>query len=347
MDPLSSLPPFPESWYFACRSDDLRSGAILPIRLAGRDLVVYRTSHGRAVAADARCPHLGASFATGGSVEGGELRCGMHGFCFDGDGRCTRTGYGGRIPAKALLRTHRVLERNGLVMVWFSAAGRAPAWEIPALDLAGFSSLTTKAYALRGHPQETTENSVDLGHLHVLHGYRDVEMTAPLRTEGAYLTTSFAFSRSAEFLGSLDEARVFYTAHVHGLGYSFVDVDVPRFGVRTQQFVLTRPTDAGELEMTIGIRARPSAAPGASLHARIAHRALSEVLSLLVFQAFKADVSRDFPIWEKKAYLAQPALAEGDGPIGAYRRWARQFYPELHAPAALDARAFERAGGAA
>ena len=35
---------------------------------------------------------------------------------------------------------------------------------------------------------------------------------------------------------------------------------------------------------------------------------------------------QDRAIWENKIWLPVPALAEGDGPIGRYRQWARQFY---------------------
>ena len=119
-------------------------------------------------------------------------------------------------------------------------------------------------------------------------------------------------------------------AQIH-LGYSFVDVEVPRFGFRTQQFVLTRPTDEGALELTLGIRVRPLADPTkGSLRSRLSHQGLGEILALLIFQGFKADVRQDIPVWNRKLFLAQPALAEGDGPIGAYRRWARQFYGEAH-----------------
>ena len=34
----------------------------------------------------------------------------------------------------------------------------------------------------------------------------------------------------------------------------------------------------------------------------------------------------DLEIWEHKAYLARPRLADTDGPIMAFRRWAAQFY---------------------
>jgi hypothetical protein len=49
-------------------------------------------------------------------------------------------------------------------------------------------------------------------------------------------------------------------------------------------------------------------------------------------ELFIAEVERtlleDIPIWENKAYLERPLLCEGDGPIGLYRSWVRQFYPK-------------------
>ncbi|WP_406388980.1 hypothetical protein [Streptomyces sp. NBC_00211] len=34
--------------------------------------------------------------------------------------------------------------------------------------------------------------------------------------------------------------------------------------------------------------------------------------------------------WHTKRYQPAPRLADGDGPIMAYRRWAQQFYPGQH-----------------
>ena len=34
----------------------------------------------------------------------------------------------------------------------------------------------------------------------------------------------------------------------------------------------------------------------------------------------------DVAIWENKAWRDRPVLSDGDGPIGALRRWYRQFY---------------------
>jgi hypothetical protein len=49
-----------------------------------------------------------------------------------------------------------------------------------------------------------------------------------------------------------------------------------------------------------------------------------------VGRAFIAEVTRqleqDIPIWEHKIYFDHPVLCGGDGPVGLFRRWCKQFY---------------------
>jgi hypothetical protein len=51
-----------------------------------------------------------------------------------------------------------------------------------------------------------------------------------------------------------------------------------------------------------------------------------------VGQAFVKEVDKQFredmPIWEHKAHLVRPALADNDGPFMKFRKWAAQFYAE-------------------
>ena len=61
----------------------------------------------------------------------------------------------------------------------------------------------------------------------------------------------------------------------------------------------------------------------------LAGELLSPLMARYILTNFAADAAQDFPIWVNKRYLAQPALAKGDGPVGKYRRWARQFYKNL------------------
>jgi hypothetical protein len=37
-------------------------------------------------------------------------------------------------------------------------------------------------------------------------------------------------------------------------------------------------------------------------------------------------MEQDIPIWENKVFAPRPVLCEGDGPIGRFRAWAKQFY---------------------
>jgi hypothetical protein len=42
-------------------------------------------------------------------------------------------------------------------------------------------------------------------------------------------------------------------------------------------------------------------------------------------------MGEDIPIWENKVFRPRPVLCDGDGPIGQFRRWCRQFYSEVAA----------------
>jgi hypothetical protein len=51
-----------------------------------------------------------------------------------------------------------------------------------------------------------------------------------------------------------------------------------------------------------------------------------------VGDAFATEVDRQFvediPVWEHKAHLVRPALADNDGPFMKFRKWYSQFYAE-------------------
>jgi hypothetical protein len=71
------------------------------------------------------------------------------------------------------------------------------------------------------------------------------------------------------------------------------------------------------------------------VHLRLAVtvRKVGEEATRAVGEAFLREVhhqlEEDTPIWENKAYVEHPLLVDGDGPIGIFRAWSRQFYPEL------------------
>lgn len=354
----------PEGWFAVAFSHELKPGRVTSGVLAGQPIVVWRTASGQIGASGAHCPHLGAHLGRGGTVEGETLRCPFHGFRFGLDGGCVATGYDTRPPRAATLATIPVVERHGAVLAWHHPAGDRPGWTVPAADptagpvdtvdgdhgLGGSGSaaaeprwgrLRTHSYELPGHPQETSENSVDLGHLAIVHGYRRVEPQGEPEADGPVLRVAYAMHRPLGLPGT-DRApglrrlatRVSFRATLHGLGVSVVEASIPRLGVRTHQLVLATPTESGRITLRIGMRvALPFTGTGntagrrAVRTAAAAAGAATRLATEAALLGFRHDVARDVPIWAAKAYLPTPAVAAGDGPILAYRRWAAQFYP--------------------
>ena len=341
MPARNSLPPYPNGWFAVGFSDELPRGGLLARPFMGQDVVVYRTQSGQACAVDAYCAHLGAHFGYGGSVEGEWLRCPFHGFCYDTHGNCVKTGYGTKPPPTAKLRVWHLRETNGVLLLYHDCANAAPTWDIPALDLDGWTRAIYRKFTLLDHPQETTENSVDIGHFAFVHKYRNTRMLREAVTDGAYLSTAYAAQRAAPGL-----ARLFpnvwldfqFETQIHGLGYSLVNVTVPGARVEARLWVLPTPIDDERIQLYLATRIK--IAESSKIHPLLAplpKRALHALINRVMLNSLANDAQQDFVIWQNKKYVQPPALAEGDGPIGKYRQWAKQFYgdvnPEVRSPA--------------
>jgi len=326
----SKLFPYPNSWYVIENSANLKKGELIEKQIAGRRFVLFRTASGTACLADAYCPHLGGHFAHGGHVEGESIVCPFHHFCFDTNGNCTKTGYGTKPPPKAILKTYPIEEKNGFILYWHHEKGEAPTWEVPSTDNVGWTAIKTADYMLNSHPQETTENSVDVGHFSVIHKYSNINSLRALSVEGAYLNASYQFNRAPEgFIGKGTQGiKAKVNIHVHGLGYSFVEVDLPEMELKTRQYVFPTPIGENKIHLKIGmsVNTRFKSAKIHPVLPILPKKILVKILLNKAFAGYVNDISQDFEIWENKAYINNPALAKGDGPIGKYRQWARQFY---------------------
>jgi hypothetical protein len=216
-------------------------------------------------------------------------------------------------------------------MAYHALADESPGWHVPRLDMEGWTPMLSKAWSFRGHPQETSENSVDVGHFTCVHGYNDVKTIKEAQTRGPYLGATYGMSRPAKFLGiPMGNVATEFDVHVHGFGYSLVEVDLPSMGIKTRQFVLSCPTDKERIDFRIGLSIkRTGGAVGA----------LAPLLARMAFREFVHDVHQDFPMWKNKKYIAPPVLARGDGPVGVFRQWAKQFYPQPQASHQLEAHA--------
>ena len=56
-------------------------------------------------------------------------------------------------------------------------------------------------------------------------------------------------------------------------------------------------------------------------------RAMTDgLIARALLRVYRSELEQDFAIWTHKRYVDLPVLASGDGPVGLYRRWVRQFY---------------------
>jgi len=327
MNTRALLPPFPVGWYVVSLSDELKLGDVKPMKFMGEDVVLYRTQSGIANLIGAYCPHLGAHFGYGGQVVGENIRCPFHSFEFDVNGVCQATAYGKRIPPKATADVFPVREMHGLILAYFDPSGQLPDWEIPPLDMTGWSPLLQQRWDFRGHPQETTENSVDIGHFTIIHGYSNVNILKELVTAGQYLSAKYAMTRQNAILGKPADSE--FEIHVHGLGYSQVNITVPKFGLETRLFVLATPVDGENITLRIAVSGNGASFEPGNIHPLLGLLPRTAILNAAIkgtFDGICNDVSQDFVIWQHKRYVQPPILAEGDGPVGKYRQWAKQFY---------------------
>ncbi|MGW1173554.1 Rieske 2Fe-2S domain-containing protein [Kitasatospora sp. NPDC002543] len=327
--------PYPDGWSALAFSAELKPGTVLTRRLAGEDVVLYRLRNGRLRAIRPYCPHLGAHLGLA-SVEGNELVCPFHRFAFDAEGRCVRTGYGTQSP-KAALTQLPVREVNEAVFVWRHHDGREPDWEIPAWHRIGDGRqpLRYASFEMPGHAQDVMENSFDLGHFITLHGWPQGELAAPVEFDGTGFHISMLVRETFPLLGMRE---VHVEVDGYGLTALHTDVHTPSLGLEICSLVMATQVEPGRMQLRQAgrfVMSAPSGLPPAA--ARMVSRAVTRLTAGLMFKRNLEFTSADFPIWSTKRYVSPPRLAQGDGPIGAMRHWARQFYPpdqQAHLPGA-------------
>ncbi len=337
---MLDLPPFPEGWYLVASREDIRRRKLIEKTWLGEQIVAWCDDEGRICVADAFCPHLGSHMGptVGGLVRDGCLVCPFHGFEFDTTGRCVATP-NAPAPKAARLKVYETREILGMVFAWWGMGGRPPQWDLPDEPPSGreWSRLRSATLRFRGHPQETTENSVDVEHLGYTHGYSDVEPTASLAVDGAYLKSCFDFSAVHRTAGLFDiVTEVSAVTHVHGLGYSFVEIHEKTIGMDARMWVLATPVDGSFVELTLATQARDVRRPKRFVVGMrfLPMRVRRWVTNRLMMVGEKRYVMQDVVIWERKRFRSPPRLCRTDGPIGKYRLYCRQFYPELRSQTA-------------
>lgn len=320
-NPRFPFPRYPTGWFQVAWSDEVAPGQVVPLKVFGADLVLYRTAAGEVKVLDAMCPHMGAHLGHGGHVEGEDIVCPFHAWTFNGEGACTGIPYAKKIPARAKVDCWPVVERNGAIMVWHDAEKGAPTFEIPVLpefSSDDWAAPVHKQWRIRTHNQEMAENMVDVAHFKYLHGTKNLP-PAEIDVQGPVFkvhAVTVMGTPAGDVTGDLDVSA-------HGFGFS-----VNRFTglVETLLIGAVTPVDDEHVDVRFSFTIK-----------KLGGRSITEGVG----RAFVAEISRqleeDRPVWENKVYIDPPLLCDGDGPVGRFRVWCKQFYPEAYAQAARQA----------
>ena len=303
-------PPIPNGWFQVAYSDELKPGDVVPLHYFDKHLVLFRTESGQATVLDAFCPHLGAHLGHGGKVEGENIQCPFHAWTFDAKGDCVAVPYAKKIPLKAKVPCWPVREVAGLVMIWHHAEKKPPEWEIPEVPEAHdeeWTDYSKRRWEIRTTNQEMAENQVDSAHFHYVHGTQNM----PKSNASAEGHIMRVYSDAG-----METPRGNVEGSVESLSYGF-GFSIVRFKgiVETLLVSSVTPIDPERVDVRFSFKIKKLG--GADITKGVG-------------KAFIAEVSRqleeDKPIWENKIQHERPVLCDGDGPIGLFRRWCRQFY---------------------
>ncbi|KAH9410209.1 hypothetical protein TYRP_009965, partial [Tyrophagus putrescentiae] len=337
--PGQVLPPhFPNGWIPILESLAISANQIKSVLCFGVELAVVRGSSGQVYVLDAFCPHLGANFAVGGTVQQNDckedcIRCPFHGWSFRmTDGACTDIPYE-EAPINAKVKLWESIEVNNFIFVWHHADGDAPSWKpenVPEIANKEWAYRGHTLYTVHSHIQETIENGADLAHLPEVHA-------API------------IGSSLEFLSKLKGRVIEHQWKVHweageapNSHRSFIKM--VNYNKLLGRNVLTMNLDisqVGPAYIKLMIQTSFCQLKGAFMQFVTPQSPMKNVVTshvytergilgyflgkFLLFGEAKM-LERDILIWNRKAYICKPLATKSEKSLVKFRRWYKQFY---------------------
>jgi phenylpropionate dioxygenase-like ring-hydroxylating dioxygenase large terminal subunit len=149
-----------DHWHPVLPSRQLRAKPV-GVRLAGRNLVVFRTDSNAIGALEDQCPHRRMRLSKG-SVQQGRLQCPYHGWSFDSAGQGVSPGTP-RLHAQAA--AFEVREAYGAV--WVKPAGGGGFF--PTFAVAGYRHMCTLEHHMQAPLELALDNFSEIEHTGVVH----------------------------------------------------------------------------------------------------------------------------------------------------------------------------------
>ena len=310
--------PLPFGWFGVAMSEEIAAGEIRTFRYFGTEFVMWRGKDGQLRAVDPFCPHLGAHLGVNSDVVGNDLRCPFHHWTFNGNGGVTGIPYTKVIAPsmkRSCLPSWPVEESDGVVYVWYHPGKAAPKWELarlPKCDTGDWVEAERHEWVINIHIQEITENGQDHAHFRAVHGVPGAP-SAEFKLDG--------WQRRNTIVAEMDTPRGQMTGTIDisavGPGQSITEYTDVTHVLQVQQ---ATPIDAEHTHIRWQLYHPPGISEGKMRVTKARMRDLAK------------QIEQDIPIWNRKVFLKQPLLVQGDGPLLAYRRQYAKFYADEPVP---------------
>ncbi|MCP3720618.1 aromatic ring-hydroxylating dioxygenase subunit alpha [Paraburkholderia sp. CNPSo 3281] len=157
-------------WYVAAWDYEVPADSLFERQLLDESILLYRKNDGGPVALSNSCCHRKAPLSLG-RKEGDCVRCMYHGMKFDHTGHCVEIPGQQLIPAKSVVRSFPVVERNRWIWIWMGDPSRADESLIPDTWMLTDPNWRMKPgyMAYEANYLLITDNLLDFSHLSYVH----------------------------------------------------------------------------------------------------------------------------------------------------------------------------------
>jgi 3-ketosteroid 9alpha-monooxygenase subunit A len=269
---------------------------------------------------DAFCPHMGADLGQG-VVEGNSLVCPFHSWSWGPDGVCDSIPYAKTIPKKACIKSWPVMEKNGLLYVWYDHEGNPPIpeQEVPELEeyySDDWSNWHMSELRIHTNSRELIDNMADVAHFSPVHNSPAILFKNIV--EGHTYTQ--IMEGDPELMENASYMRSVATYFGPGIMTTHMSSESDGLVKNARLLVSHVPVDHETFDLRFGLIVEKFNDFSQDINDFIMQRYVNGTT-----EGFMADVE----IWHNKTQVDNPVLCDGDGPVHKLRQWYDQFYMDI------------------
>mgnify|MGYP002021952591 CR=1 FL=1 len=198
-------------WHPVASLKDLAPRRCKPVRVMGENFTLYRGESGMPYLVDSRCAHRGTQLSVG-HVQGEEISCLYHGWCYGGDGQCTAQPgeLDQQFCEQVKIRACPARAYHGLIFAYLGD-GEAP--EFPIFpELEGNGVIEARTYHRKCNLTNFLDNQLDEVHVGFTHpvGYARLPEIPEIRVS----RTEFTAVTHASRTGRVDRITEFLIPNI-------------------------------------------------------------------------------------------------------------------------------------